>query len=139
MDKIRDILEFYANPRAWKLKHDPENDIGVPDFYSELSFGDMAEEALGYLETLLANRASTDVTERAREMRHAIDMFEGAMMGLGDFVDLPELFEAASDDLKINPSMTVGQMRRVCEALAECTRIINSDEYVIRNAPCSSR
>ena len=28
-------------------------------------------------------------------------------------------------------------MRRVCEALAECTRIINSNEYVIHDAPCS--
>ena len=64
-------------------------------------------------------------------MRHAIDMLEGAMMGLGDFVDLPDIFDGSPDDLQIAPKMTVGQMRRVCTALAECTRIINSDEYVI--------
>jgi len=42
----RKALEFYADPFAWKKKHDPENDVQVPDFYSETSFGDMASEAL---------------------------------------------------------------------------------------------
>jgi hypothetical protein len=78
-----------------------------------------------------AVRAGTVPSERAQEMRNAIDMIEGAMMGLGDFVDLPELFDGARDEMEIAPRMTVGQMRRVCAALQECTRIINSDEYII--------
>jgi hypothetical protein len=70
--------------------------------------------------------------EKARDMRNAIDMIEGAMMGLGDFVELPRVFADSPDGLKIAPKMTVGQMRRVCAALQECTRIINSDDYVVR-------
>lgn len=35
-------LLFYADPFAWKKLHDPENDVQVPDFYSETSFGDTA-------------------------------------------------------------------------------------------------
>ena len=65
---------------------------------------------------------------KACEMRNAIDMIEGAMMGLGDFTDLPDLFEGTGAHVKLAPQMTVGEMRRVCAALAECTRIINSDE-----------
>ena len=66
---------------------------------------------------------------KAREMRHAIDMIEGAMMGLGDFVELPRVFDGSPDELVLAPKMTVAQMRRVCTALEECTRIINSDDY----------
>lgn len=62
-------------------------------------------------------------------MRNAIDMIEGALMGLGDFVDLPDLFTDAPDGLILAPKMTVGEVRRVYAALAECTRIINSDEF----------
>lgn len=81
----------------------------------------------------------SDIEQKAREMRHAIDMIEGAMMGLGDFVELPRIFECCPSDLKIAPKMTVGEMRRVCTALEECTRIINSDEYVILAAPEAPR
>lgn len=42
----REALEFYADPFAWKKLHDPEDDIRVPDFYSETSFGDTAIEAI---------------------------------------------------------------------------------------------
>jgi hypothetical protein len=70
--------------------------------------------------------------QKAKEMRHAIDMIEGAMMGLGNFVELPRVFEDVPDHLEIAPKMTVGQMRCVCHALEECTRIVNSDDYVIR-------
>lgn len=45
------VLSFYADPFAWKAAHDPENDISVPDFYSETSFGDTAAEALALLAT----------------------------------------------------------------------------------------
>lgn len=61
-----------------------------------------------------------------QELWDAIDHLEGALMSYGDLVDLPELFEDAPDDLVIAPKVTVGQMRHVCKALAECTRIINS-------------
>ena len=71
----------------------------------------------------------SDLKRKAREMRHAIDMIEGAMMGLGDFVELPRIFDGSPDELQIAPKMTVGQMRRVCSSLEECTRIINSNDY----------
>lgn len=45
-DGLRKALEFYADPFAWKKQHDPENDVQVPDFYSETSFGDTARAAL---------------------------------------------------------------------------------------------
>src|SRR5260370_7776054 len=70
---------------------------------------------------------SEELLRKATAMR--IDMIEGALMGLGDFVDLPDLFENSDADVNIAPKMTVGEMRRVCTALAECTRIINSDEF----------
>lgn len=71
------------------------------------------------------------IREIAREMRDAIDGIESAMMGLGDFIDLPDLFEDCRDDMEIAPRMTVGEMRRVCKTLEKCTRIINSPEYEI--------
>jgi hypothetical protein len=63
------------------------------------------------------------------QMRNAIDMIEGALMALGDFVDLPDLFVDAPDELILARKMTVGEVRRICTALAECTRIINSEEF----------
>ena len=73
---------------------------------------------------------------KAREMHNAIDMMEGAMMGLGtdiptgsDFLRQAELWEAAPDNVIIAPHITVGQLRRVVAATVELTRIINSDEY----------
>jgi hypothetical protein len=86
----------------------------------------------------LAERDKMTLKQKAKDMRHAIDMIEGAMMGLGtdiptgsDFLRQAELWEMASDDLIITPHMTVGQLRRVVSATTELTRIINSDEYVI--------
>ncbi len=67
--------------------------------------------------------------DRTLEMRNAIDMLESALMGCGNFVDLPGMFKGARDDLLLAPTPRLGQVRRVCEALAECTRIINSDNY----------
>lgn len=49
-ERLRNVLEFYADPFAWKKRHDPDNSIQVPDFYSETSFGDTAAEALSILE-----------------------------------------------------------------------------------------
>jgi hypothetical protein len=46
MREAIEALEFYADPFAWKKKHDPEDVVSVPDFYSETSFGDTARAAL---------------------------------------------------------------------------------------------
>lgn len=45
-----EALQFYADPFAWKKLHDPDDNVRVPDFYSETSFGDTAQEALGALQ-----------------------------------------------------------------------------------------
>lgn len=68
---------------------------------------------------------------RMREMRNAIDHIEGALMGW-EVLDLMEIFEDQRDNLILQPKMTVGELRRVCNALKECTRIINSKEYELR-------
>lgn len=47
---MREALEFYADPFSWKAKHDPEDVVRIPDFYSETSFGDTAVEALAALQ-----------------------------------------------------------------------------------------
>jgi hypothetical protein len=73
----------------------------------------------------------SELESKYRELRNAIDGIESAMMGLGDFVELPRIFDGSPDDLQIAPKITVGQMRRVCAALEECTRIINEPYYFI--------
>lgn len=45
-DAVKRALEFYADPFAWKEKNDPDNDVPVPDFYSETNFGDFARTVL---------------------------------------------------------------------------------------------
>lgn len=75
----------------------------------------------------LVNEMST--ASKAAEMRHAIDMIEGAIMGCGNLLDLPNIYAGASDDLIITPKLLLSEVRRVREALKECTRIINSPEY----------
>ena len=69
--------------------------------------------------------------EKARDMRSAIDAMELALMGFGDLVDLPEKWGEPKhrDDLSVKLLTTTGQVYRVCDALAELTRIINSEEY----------
>lgn len=74
-----------------------------------------------------------DVLKRkAREMRHAIDMIEGALMGFGVLVDLPRKWGEPRhrDELGVSIPTTAGAVYRLCDALEDCTRIINSDEYV---------
>jgi hypothetical protein len=66
---------------------------------------------------------------KAMEMRHAIDQIELAVMGLGDFIELPRIFDGVPDDLSVMPKLKLGEVRRVCRALTECTRIINSPEF----------
>lgn len=72
---------------------------------------------------------ATDLQRKAREMRDAIDMIEGALMGLDTFVDLPDIFDGVPDDVIVAPKMTMAEVRRVCRALSECTRIINDPEF----------
>lgn len=79
--------------------------------------------------------------QQARDMRSAIDAMELAMMGFGDLVDLPEKWGEPRhrDDLGVMLPVTAGQVYRVCDALAELTRIINSDDYVVRSMAPSKR
>lgn len=72
--------------------------------------------------------------ERLRDMRDAIDMMELAMMGWPELIDLPEKWGEPRhhDELGVKVPGNCGQVYRICDALAELTRIINSDEYVIR-------
>jgi len=70
-----------------------------------------------------------DPNRKPREMRNAIDMIEGALMGAGELIDITGKFEGARDDLLLMPKITLGQLRRIRNALSECTRIINSDEF----------
>lgn len=46
IERLRAALEFYADPASWKKQHDPDNDVQIPDFYSETSFADTAIAAL---------------------------------------------------------------------------------------------
>lgn len=75
--------------------------------------------------------------EKARDMRNAIDMIEGALMRWPELMDLPEKWgdprhhrELGLRDIKGN----CGQLYDVYDGLAECTRIINSDEYIVSDA-----
>ncbi len=67
--------------------------------------------------------------QKAKDMRNAIDGIELALMGFGNLVDLPPLFENQRLDLRLSVACTVQDMLQVCKALEECTRIINSDDY----------
>lgn len=77
----------------------------------------------------------SELMRKVKEMRNAIDAIEGALMGFGDLVDQPELWSEVSAEarnkVKITLPVTVAQMYRVTDALAECTRIINSEEYTV--------
>jgi hypothetical protein len=72
--------------------------------------------------------------EKARDMRSAIDVMELAMMGWPELTECPEKWGEPRhrDDLGVKIPGTCGQVYRICDALAELTRIINSDEYAVR-------
>lgn len=74
-----------------------------------------------------------DLLRKAREMRHAIDMLEGALMGFGGLVELPRTWGEPRhrNELGVTLKVNCEQVYRVCDALSECTRIINSDEYYL--------
>jgi hypothetical protein len=77
-----------------------------------------------------------ELERRAKEMRHAIDMMEGAMMGWDELMDLPEncsLDNSDNPELELEVKITWKHLQRVLGALSECTRIINLEEYVIRS------
>jgi transcriptional regulator with XRE-family HTH domain len=82
---------------------------------------------------LLCLADSGDAVERAKEMRNAIDAMELAMMGWPELVDLPEKWGEPRhrSELAVSVPGTAGQVYRICDALEELTRIINSDEYHI--------
>jgi hypothetical protein len=63
---VREALEFYADPFAWKKKHDPGDDVRVPDFYSETSFGDTAVAALASLDVQEAGTLAGDSQDRGQ-------------------------------------------------------------------------
>lgn len=67
--------------------------------------------------------------QKAMDMRHAIDQVELAFQGLGDFPELPRIFDGADDVLIVAPKLKLGDVRQLCKTMAECTRIINSPEY----------
>lgn len=98
---------------------------------------DRQQEARDKADAILALSVKTDGSEdiarKALEMRNAIDQIEAALMGFGDLVDLPRHWSGVSKDRRdivhLPWSVSIAQVFRVCDALAECTRIINSDEY----------
>lgn len=51
-------LEFYADPFAWKKLNDPQDLIRIPDFYSEMSFGGAAAEALAAAKGSASSRST---------------------------------------------------------------------------------
>lgn len=76
-----------------------------------------------------------DNREKAKEMRFAIDMMEGSMMrwaGLLEMEEKCDLDESTLDELTLIVPVKWGQLRHVLEALSELTRIINSEEYVVK-------
>jgi hypothetical protein len=78
--------------------------------------------------------AAVTLKQKAKDMRHAIDMMEGAMMGWDELMDMPEncaLDENDADDLELEVKITWKHLRRVLSAVSECNRIINSDEYLV--------
>lgn len=72
--------------------------------------------------------------EKATDMRNAINAMELAMMGWIELVDLPETWGEPRhrSELRVCIPGTAGQVYQVCDALAELTRIINSDEYRLK-------
>lgn len=70
---------------------------------------------------------------RAQQMRDAIDQMELAMMGWPQLLRLPERWGEPKlrDDIWVRVSAQAGTIYRVCEAVKEMNRIINSEEYVV--------
>jgi hypothetical protein len=73
-------------------------------------------------------------SKREIELYEALDQIESALMGLGEFVELPAQWEGAEDKVVLRPALRLGQIRRVCKALAECTRIVNEPKETSNDA-----
>ena len=73
--------------------------------------------------------------QKAKDMRNAIDAMELALMGFGDLVELPRKWGEPRhrDELGVKLPVNCGQVYRVCDALEELTRIINSPEYTLND------
>lgn len=95
----------------------------------------MSDKFIGYWLESAREKARAEERERwnrkARDMRSAIDAMELAMMGWPELVDLPEKWGEPRhrSDVKVSIPGTVEQVYRICDALSELTRIINSPEY----------
>ena len=70
------------------------------------------------------------IKEKAVEMRNAIDAIDLALHGIPNWDELISLWQDARDDLQIKIEMDVGTLKQIYEALCECNRIINSEEYM---------
>jgi len=72
--------------------------------------------------------------QQAKDMRAAIDSIELALMGFGDLVELPHRWGEPRMGKHVRPLLDVNaeQVYQVCDALEECTRIINSPDYIIK-------
>ena len=72
--------------------------------------------------------------DRLHDMRNAIDAMELAMMGWPELIELPEKWGEPRhrSDLGVRVPATTAQIYRVCDALAELNRIINSPDYHLR-------
>lgn len=83
----------------------------------------------GVCVALTINKDDARLIAALPDMRHAVDMIEGALMGWDDLLDTPEncaLDETDDDAIELEIKVTWGQLRRVLAALAQCTGIINS-------------
>lgn len=68
--------------------------------------------------------------QKALDMRQALDLLEGSLMRFGDLVDYPDKWgEPLRRSVSITIRVNAGQIYDVCAALAEATRIVNSEEY----------
>jgi hypothetical protein len=82
---IREALEFYAYPWAWKKIHDPQDIIGIPDFYSELSFGSAAKEAIAVIEAASKRPIlSVSVNINREQQRNTMGVTAGETAPLSD-------------------------------------------------------
>jgi hypothetical protein len=77
---------------------------------------------------------TAELARKARDMRHAIDMIEGALMRWPELMELPQKWGGPRHRRELGLRDIVGncgQLYDVYDAMMECNRIINSDEYVI--------
>lgn len=71
--------------------------------------------------------------QKAKDMRSAIDAMELAMMDLPEMIELPQRWGEPrfGDHVIAHIYIPASKVYRICDALEELTRIINSDEYAV--------